>query len=126
MACLEFPRFNGVDPLGWLYRAEQFFLHQQTPGSQNLLMTSFHLERKALQWFSWMEKSNAIASWDDFSHRLLTQFGPSPYDDPIALLTKMRQTPTNEQYQTQFEELANHTEGLNKFLMVSYFIGSLK
>lgn len=40
---LDFPRFDGFDPSGWLYRAEQFFVHQQAPTSQKLLMASFHM-----------------------------------------------------------------------------------
>ena len=69
-----------------------------------------------------MEKSGAIASWEFFSHGLLIWYGPL-YDDPIALLTKLRPTFIIKQYQTQFEELPNQTEGFIESLMISYFIG---
>jgi hypothetical protein len=28
---LSFPRFNGLDPTGWLYKAEQYFWIQKCP-----------------------------------------------------------------------------------------------
>lgn len=88
--CLDFPRFEGADPSGWIYRAEQFLLHQHTPLTQRLLIASYHLGGKALYWFRWMERSNAIASWDDFAKILMIRFGPSPYEDAVASLTKLR------------------------------------
>lgn len=122
---MEFPIFDGTDPSGWTYRAEQFFLHQQTPLTQRLLIASYHLEGKALQWFRWMERSNAIASWDDFSKGFMTRFGQSLYDDAVGTLTKLRQTSSVEDYQTRFEELVNRTSGLNGAFMISCFLGGL-
>lgn len=57
---------------------------------------------------------------------LSTRFGPSQYEDPTALLPKFQQTNLVEEYQTQFEELANCTKGLNDSFMVSCFVGGLK
>lgn len=45
---LEFPRFDGIDPASWVYRAAQFFSYHQTPPNQWVSIASFHLERKAL------------------------------------------------------------------------------
>ncbi|XP_038981135.1 uncharacterized protein K02A2.6-like [Phoenix dactylifera] len=126
IARLEFPRFDGADPASWLYRADQFFLHQQIPNTQKLLLASFHLEGKALQWFRWVEKAGAISNWEDFSKGLLTRFGPNQYEDPTGLLTKLRQSTSVEHYQTLFEELANRTEGLNESFMISCFVGGLR
>lgn len=72
-----------------------------------------------------MERSNVIASWEDFTKGLLTRFGPSQFEDAIASLTKLRQSSTVEDYQTKFEELANRTSGLNESFMVSCFLGGL-
>lgn len=94
--------------------------------NQKLLLSFFHLERKTLQWFRWMERSNAIASWEDFTKGLLIRFGPSPYEDPTGTLTKLQQTTTVEEYQTRFEELTNRTEGLNESFMVSCFMRGLE
>lgn len=44
----EFPHFDGQDPSGWAYRAEQFFVYHQTPATQRMVIASFHLEGKSL------------------------------------------------------------------------------
>lgn len=125
-ARLAFPRFDGVDPSRWVYRVEQLFLHQQTPNTQKLLLASFHLEGQALQWYRWVERAGAISYWEDFTQALLVRFGPNQFEDPTALLTKLRQASTVEHYQTQFEELANRTEGLHEPFMISCFVGGLR
>ena len=41
---LEFPRFNGTDPIGWIYRAEQYFSLHNNFDVQKVPLASFHLE----------------------------------------------------------------------------------
>ncbi|RWR72918.1 retrotransposon-related protein [Cinnamomum micranthum f. kanehirae] len=53
-------------------------------------------------------------------------FGTSEYDDPTAALAKLKQNPPVQDYQTQFEALANRTENLNESFMISCFVGGLK
>lgn len=77
---------------------------------------------KALQWFSWVEHSGAIDGWHDFTQSPNARFSPSGYDDPTGLLAKLKQSSSVQDYQEQFENLANRTEGLTKSFMVSYFI----
>lgn len=48
---LDFPKFNGEDPSGWVYRADQFFNYHQTNPHHRVLLASFHMEGKALVWF---------------------------------------------------------------------------
>ena len=40
---LEFPKFYGEDPNGWIYRAQQFFTYHQTNPHHRVLMASFHM-----------------------------------------------------------------------------------
>jgi hypothetical protein len=47
-AQLDFPRFNGEDPTGWIYIAEQFFHYQGTVATKKVLLASFHLQGEAL------------------------------------------------------------------------------
>ena len=46
---LDFPRFNGEDPTGWINIAEQFFHYHGTAAIEKVLLTSFHLQGEALQ-----------------------------------------------------------------------------
>ena len=48
---LDFPRFNGEDLTGWIYKVEQFFHHQRTAAKERVVLASFHLQDDALQWY---------------------------------------------------------------------------
>ena len=48
---LYFPRFSGVDPASWVYKANQYFGYCQTPIAEKLMIASFHMELEALIWF---------------------------------------------------------------------------
>ena len=57
---LEFPRFRGENPSGWIYKANQFFQLYGTPPNQKILLTSYHMEDEALIWFQDVGYSWAI------------------------------------------------------------------
>lgn len=59
---LDFPKFDGNDPSGWLYRANQFFNYNQTLPHHKILIASFHMEGKTLIWFQEVENSGTIMS----------------------------------------------------------------
>ena len=35
---LEFPRFSGEDPAGWVYRANQYFKYYNTPAAEKVML----------------------------------------------------------------------------------------
>lgn len=82
---LDFPKFNGEDPSGWVYRADQFFNYHQTNPHHRVLLASFHMEGKALVWFQDIEAAGGISSWEGFVRALQTRFGSSPYEDPMEI-----------------------------------------
>ena len=56
----------------------------------------------------------------------MQRFGPSAFDDFTGELTKLCQNGNVREYQTKFEKLANHTEGLYDAFYMSCFISGLK
>lgn len=40
---LQFPKFSGEDPMGWIYKAEQYFEYQNIGADQQVQLASFHL-----------------------------------------------------------------------------------
>ena len=48
---LHFLKFNGENPIGWLYRAKQYFEFQSIITEQHVQLASFHLKGIALQWY---------------------------------------------------------------------------
>lgn len=41
---LEFPTFHGEEPLGWLYKVNQFFTFHNTPIQHRMRLVSFHMK----------------------------------------------------------------------------------
>ena len=48
---LEFPKFDGEDPTGWIYKANQYFKYYEIPNHERILMASYYMEGPALVWF---------------------------------------------------------------------------
>ena len=86
---LDFRHFNGDDPTGWIYRAEQYFSLHNSFDVNKVSLASFHLEHEALQWFRWYIKAHSEPNWTDFSQHLLWRFGPSDFDEFIGALTNL-------------------------------------
>ncbi|KAL5554076.1 hypothetical protein UlMin_041477 [Ulmus minor] len=84
---LSFPRFNGDDPTGWIYKAEQYFEFKSIAPEQQVQLASFHLEGIALQWHRWLTKFHGPLTWDEFTKAIQLRFGPTDYEDPSEALT---------------------------------------
>ena len=123
---LEFPKFRGEDLVCWLYKENQYFLLYNTPLNQCILLASYHKEDEALVWFQDVEESGIFTSWDSFVKALHTRFGSLAYDEPMEVLTKLRQTSYVLVYKGQFKLLTNCIKGLLDKHKLSCFLDGLK
>ena len=48
---IEMPRFDGTEPLGWIFKINQYFEYHGTPDQDRLTIASFYMEGWALAWF---------------------------------------------------------------------------
>nr|GEW46882.1 hypothetical protein [Tanacetum cinerariifolium] len=97
-----------------------------TPDEQWLKVVGFNLERDAAEWFWWMTHNKLVASWDGFLDSVRNRFGPSKYEDPQGVLSKLLQLGTVAQYQSEFEKLMNRVTDISKNLLISFYISGLK
>lgn len=67
-----------------------------------------------------------IHTWDEFLTILKVRFGPSAYEDPVGAFTKLRQTTTVEDYQSQFEVLSNKISGLTEEFRINTSLSGLQ
>ncbi|KAL5718323.1 hypothetical protein ACHQM5_011236 [Ranunculus cassubicifolius] len=123
---LFFPKFNGEDPDGWIYKAEQYFDIKHVVPDQQVQLASFHLEGIALQWHRWLMKFRGPLNWNEFTRAVLHRFGPTDYEDPSEALTLLQQTSTVAVYQEAFEKLSNQVDGLPESFLVGCFIAGLR
>ena len=122
---LDIPRFDGRDPLGWIFKITQLFDYQNTPEEERITVASFYLDGAALSWYQWMFRNGFITSWTGFLQALESRFAPTFYEDPKGALFKLAQRGTVNDYLTEFERLANRVIGLPPPFMLSCFISGL-
>lgn len=123
---LAFPKFNGEDPTGWIYKAEQYFDIKQIESIEQVQLASFHLEGIALQWHRWLTKFRGPLTWDELSKAILLRFGPTDFEDPSEALSRLKQTTSVAAYQEVFEKLSHQIDGLPEGFLVGCFIAGLK
>ncbi|XP_043714700.1 uncharacterized protein LOC122663059 [Telopea speciosissima] len=123
---LKMPRFDGTDPSGWIFKAQQFFDYHSTPADQRLIIASFHMDGAALSWYQWMSANGLLQDWPPFLASLATRFGPSLFEDHRGALSKLTQMGTVAEYQSRFEALSNKVSGIPEPFLISFFISGLK
>ncbi|GKC23306.1 ty3-gypsy retrotransposon protein [Tanacetum coccineum] len=72
-----------------------------------LRIVSFNLEGTTAEWFQWLSWNGLITTWDRFEESVKNRFGPSKYEDPKGVLSKLLQLDMVEDYQREFEKLMN-------------------
>ena len=122
---LNIPKFDGHDPLGWIFKITQLFQYQNTPEEERVTIASLYLDGAALSWYQWMFSNGLITSWDGFLQALESRFAPTFYEDPKGALFKLTQRGTVNEYLTEFERLANRVVGLPPPFLLSCFVSGL-
>ncbi|XP_028758775.1 uncharacterized protein LOC114717745 [Neltuma alba] len=123
---LDFPKFSGVDPTTWIFRAEQYFEYYHTPDIQKIIIASVNFEGEVVPWFQMQQKARLITSWHSLARAIENEYGPSPYDQPRVWLFKLLQTGSTDEYYREFLTLANRTEGVSDEALLDCFTGGLK
>ena len=78
---LEIPRFDGSDPMGWIFKATQFFEYQNLPDQEKIIVARFYMESPALSWFQWMHHNGFLMTWPTLLQAIESRFAPSFSDN---------------------------------------------
>jgi len=123
---LDFPRFDGSNPLDWIFWAEQYFAYYHTPDVDRLTIASVNVEGVVIPWFQLLQRANQLPTWSALVTAIELQFGPSLFDSPRARLFKLSQTSSVVEYYNEFLLLANRSQGLTETALLDCFISGLK
>jgi hypothetical protein len=85
---------------------------------------SCHIDEEAPVWFQDCE--HEIHNWHEFVRVVQIRFGPTNYDDPMEMLTKLKQTHTITAYKSQFESTSNKVRDLSELHKLSCFMSGMK
>ena len=72
---LTLPRFDGVDPVGWIFKAKHFFDFHDVPDHQRLQISSLYMDGAALRWLQGISSTTPFSTWTAFCQSLETMFG---------------------------------------------------
>ncbi|XP_071735106.1 uncharacterized protein [Rutidosis leptorrhynchoides] len=125
---LEFPKFDGSDVKGWIYRSRQFFAVDQIEDDDKIRIVSIHLQGKALTWNQQFIRLNGEnVDWEVYEAAIQKRFG-SAIEDPLSELKNLRQTSTVTEYHDEFEMLKRRdvTLEISEKHAISLFLGGLK
>jgi len=96
---VKLPRFKGVDPQGWVSRAEKFF-EVKNISAEKLKFAVIGKEGSANHWLKfWRQKAkNKNHSWEEFIKALIQRFGRRERNSIFESLTKIKQQGSMEDY----------------------------
>lgn len=127
---LEFPKFDGRDPKGWIIRAEQYFDFISIDEQRRVKLAGMHFEGKAGIWFRYYQASRGTINWRGFVNDVVARFENPEGRDVLDLFSKLRQEGSVEAYEDKFEELraliVAKYKGFTEEYFVSSFISGLK
>lgn len=127
---VEFPRFTGDDPRGWVKRCNRFFNVNPVLEQEKVMLAALHLEGKADNWYMDYLEGRDYIGWPAFTEMLVERFSEEDGVDIVEIFNNLKQKGSVEEYRLKFEELkaqviqieGNWTEEY----IVRCFIGGLK
>ncbi|XP_022026308.1 uncharacterized protein LOC110927012 [Helianthus annuus] len=126
---VKFPKFNGDDVEGWLYKCEHFFSIDETPERYKVRYAAVHLEGRALQWHQGFMKSTrkqiCDVTWDEYTRNASTRFAATLIEDALGALKVLTQTGDLDEYCDKFDLLLNKVTLPDEYT-ISLFIEGLK
>nr|GLL29698.1 uncharacterized protein LOC109154292 [Ipomoea trifida] len=123
---LELPKFNGIDPYGWLFKINEYYEFYGISDIYRVQIASFAMEDDASEWYRWLKTNKLLGTWEDFMDKIKLRFGPSQLVDYQGQLSKLTQTSTVADYRASFERLLNKVSGISEAVLISMFIAGLK
>ncbi|KAG2405435.1 uncharacterized protein HKW66_Vig0046900 [Vigna angularis] len=75
MKRVELPTFEGVDPMGWIARAEKFFELQNVTEREKMKLVYICMEAGANYWFRFWRKKVKNSTWATLTEAMVRRFG---------------------------------------------------
>ncbi|XP_057770821.1 uncharacterized protein LOC130990618 [Salvia miltiorrhiza] len=104
---IDFPKFNGTNPRGWILKCNTYFKLTAAMSDENMIQLSVHnFEGKALQWLQNFGCENLFSiTWEQFMDVVEARFEDLNEGKIVMEFKNLKQTGTYEEYVEKFEEL---------------------
>lgn len=79
---IDFPRFEGKDPRGWISKCEKFFqLNPSLDNRQKVIYAALHLDGEADTWYQSVQLEHHDLLWVDFARLVCHRFTRGGYEN---------------------------------------------
>ncbi|PWA82162.1 hypothetical protein CTI12_AA180690 [Artemisia annua] len=123
---MEFPKFEGGDPRGWILKAEKYFRYYQTPDESKVEIASMYLEGDALDLFAWISAEHNHLYWEELVKILHENYGPAEFQNPDEHLCNIKQTGTVQEYRQEFAKRVARVHDWPDHCLLGVFLSGLK
>jgi hypothetical protein len=120
---LEFPIFDGDNPVGWLRQAEKCFTLADILVDQRVKFDEIFLVGKADHWLRSTGVNTSSLSWSEFAIMINNRFAAETSIELIDTFKHTEQTLSMASYIDTFKELMGKVRLRNPTLTEDYFVG---
>nr|GEW36497.1 retrotransposon Gag domain, retroviral aspartyl protease [Tanacetum cinerariifolium] len=109
---MEFTKFEGGDPRGWILKAEKYFCYYETLDEYKVDIASMYLEGDAFDLFAWINAEHNHLYWKKLLKILHENYGPTKFQNPDEHLCNIKkQGPYKNTDKNLQKELHEFTTG---------------
>ncbi|KAH0632953.1 hypothetical protein KY284_035739 [Solanum tuberosum] len=123
---MEFPRFEGGDPRGWILKAEKYFCYYQTLEEHKVDIAAMYPEADALDLFSWINRERTLLYWKEIVKALQENYGPVEFQNPNEHLCSIQQKGSIQEYRQEFAQFSSRVTNWTDHCLLGVFLNGLK
>ncbi|XP_026441777.1 uncharacterized protein LOC113340943 [Papaver somniferum] len=119
---LDFPRFDGDNPRGWIPKSERYFHLNNIEEHLKVNIAAIYLEGKAEKFFLNFQINRPRITWSDLVLHLCARFENPIEENFVGSFNKLIQSSTVDDYYEEFESLKSLMLNMNPSLTDTYFV----
>ncbi|VFR02874.1 unnamed protein product [Cuscuta campestris] len=123
---VEFPKFSGGDPRGWVLKAEKYFRYYGTSEEDKVEIAAMHPEGDALDLFSWISAERTLLYWEEFIKIIEEHYEPPEYLNPDEHFVLIKQTGSVQDYRQEWARRVARVQNWPDHCLLGVFIAGLR
>jgi Retrotransposon gag protein len=130
MLRIDFPKYDGGDPIEWKMNCEFYFEIYQVSEVYKIRMAVMHFSEEMNEWYRILDSGNQIPSWDLLVEEVSNRFKLVTIKHPVDEFKRLHQTGTMEEYIKRFgrvkAKLMYYDPHLNEDFYIQGFCNGFK
>ncbi|GJV82367.1 retrotransposon gag protein [Tanacetum coccineum] len=104
---VKLPIFEGIDPRGWITKAELYYQVHKTPLDQKLNLVQMCMDGPALNWYTNLMIKHPDTTWELFKNKLMVRFSGTKFRNAHEAFGSLYQDEGVDEYIKEFEALGS-------------------